>query len=78
MAYRFFAGVASNNSVAPDSPNSSRGTPRFQANWFKNFITTGAKPSSSSDLESHSEEVLRQQKHHGTETPLRQNSRQDS
>ncbi|XP_060203716.1 uncharacterized protein LOC132631961 [Lycium barbarum] len=78
VAYRFFAGVASNNSVAPDSPgNSDRGTPRFQANWFKNFITTGAKPSSS-DLENHSEEMLGQQQQHSTEIPLRQNLRQDS
>ncbi|KAK4350879.1 hypothetical protein RND71_030192 [Anisodus tanguticus] len=78
VAYRFFAGVASNNSVAPDSlSNSVRGTPRFQANWFKNFITTGAKPSSS-DLENHSEEMLGQQQQHGTGTPLRQNTQQDS
>lgn len=78
MAYRFFAGVASNNSVGPESPGSSgRGAPRFQANWFKNFITTGAKPSSS-ELENHSEEVLGQQQQHVTGTPLRQNSRQNS
>ncbi|XP_044469016.1 deubiquitinase DESI2-like [Mangifera indica] len=53
VAYRFLLGVASNgNGPDPDSPsNSNRGTPRFQAAWFKNLITTGAKPSSSSDIE---------------------------
>ncbi|XP_031251429.1 deSI-like protein At4g17486 [Pistacia vera] len=57
VAYRFLLGVANNgngnsNGPVPDSPsNLIRGTPRFQATWFKNLITTGAKPSSSSDIE---------------------------
>lgn len=62
VAYRFLAGVASNvngtNGAVPDSPsNSNRGTPRFQGTWFKNLITTGAKPSSSSDIENHGEDA---------------------
>ncbi|XP_031275279.1 deSI-like protein At4g17486 [Pistacia vera] len=57
VAYRFLLGVANNgngnsNGPVPDSPsNLIRGTPRVQATWFKNLITTGAKPSSSSDTE---------------------------
>ncbi|KAL0317825.1 UNVERIFIED_CONTAM: hypothetical protein Sangu_2196800 [Sesamum angustifolium] len=41
VAYRFLAGVASNNSnVAPDSPgNSNSGSPRFQATWLKNLVS---------------------------------------
>ncbi|KAL2456079.1 PPPDE putative thiol peptidase family protein [Forsythia ovata] len=52
VAYRFLAGVASNNSiVTPGSPvNSPRGSPRFQATWFKNLISSGSKPSTSSEL----------------------------
>ncbi|KAL7108350.1 hypothetical protein ACP275_06G107100 [Erythranthe tilingii] len=63
VAYRFLAGVASNNSiVAPESPgNSTRGSPRFQGSWFKNLISAGAKPSGSSELENGDEEMLRQQ-----------------
>ncbi|KAK4837955.1 hypothetical protein QYF36_009813 [Acer negundo] len=57
VAYRFLVGVTTNaNGPVPDSPsNSSRGSPRFQASWFKNLITTGAKPSTSSEMESHDE-----------------------
>ncbi|KAK6117649.1 hypothetical protein DH2020_048611 [Rehmannia glutinosa] len=56
VAYRFLAGVASNNSVvAPE--NSTRGSPRFQGAWFKNLISTGAKPSTSSELENRDEEA---------------------
>lgn len=55
VAYQFLLGAANNgNGNVPvlDSPsNSNRGTPKFQAAWFKNLITTGAKPSSSSDIE---------------------------
>ncbi|KAJ0099594.1 hypothetical protein Patl1_20201 [Pistacia atlantica] len=57
VAYRFLLGVGNNgngnsNGPVPDSPsNLIRGTPRFQATWFKNLIATGAKPSSSSDIE---------------------------
>lgn len=63
VAYRFLAGVASNNSVvSPDSSgNPARGTPRFQGAWFKNLMTTGAKPSSSSVLELEDDEKMRQQ-----------------
>lgn len=59
VAYRFLAGVTSNATTpVPDSPsNSNRGSPRFQATWFKNLIANGAKPSGSSDIdiESHEE-----------------------
>ncbi|XP_044505636.1 uncharacterized protein LOC123225608 [Mangifera indica] len=53
VAYQFLLGAANNGNVPVlDSPsNSNRGTPKFQAAWFKNLITTGAKPSSSSDIE---------------------------
>ncbi|CAA6666946.1 unnamed protein product [Spirodela intermedia] len=49
VAYKFLAGVASNTLAAPESPgNPGRGSPRFQGAWFKNLMTVGAKPSSSS------------------------------
>ncbi|KAK4384940.1 hypothetical protein Sango_2618000 [Sesamum angolense] len=53
VAYRFLAGVASNNSnVAPDSPgNSNSGSPRFQATWLKNLVSPGTKPSTGSKVE---------------------------
>ncbi|KAL4363219.1 hypothetical protein GQ457_04G013170 [Hibiscus cannabinus] len=52
VAYRFLVGVTSSSNGGNDSPgNSNRGSPRFQAAWFKNLITTGAKPSSSSEIE---------------------------
>nr|GME06282.1 deSI-like protein At4g17486 [Ipomoea batatas] len=61
VAYRFLQGIASNNSGSnPDSPsNSNRGSPRLQATWFKNLISTGARPSSSSDVESRDEDIMR-------------------
>ncbi|KAI8008426.1 hypothetical protein LOK49_LG07G00350 [Camellia lanceoleosa] len=49
VAYRFLLGVTSNQSVAAESPGSTnRGSPRFQGSWFKNLVSNGAKPSSSS------------------------------
>lgn len=77
VAYRFLAGVASNNStVSPESPSnsSSRGTPRFQASWFKNIISSVSKPSSSSELENQDEIAL---KLPPPESPPRQNSRHE-
>ncbi|KAL3834340.1 hypothetical protein ACJIZ3_009076 [Penstemon smallii] len=76
VAYRFLAGVANNNSVAaPDSPgNSTRGSPRLQATWFKNLVSSGAKPSTS-ELENRNEEVPRQQQKQDAEIPLRSISR---
>lgn len=78
VAYRFLAGVASNNAVtAPESSgNLTRGSPRFQGPWFKNLMSAGAKPSSSSELEN--EEVVhhRQLKQDEGE-PLRSNSHRD-
>ncbi|RXI10050.1 hypothetical protein DVH24_042839 [Malus domestica] len=75
VAYRFLVGVTSNAIASPASPeNSDTGTPRFQAAWFKNLITTGAKPSSSSDFENKEEDVRQNQQPH-EEPPLQQNSR---
>lgn len=78
VAYRFLLGVASNNSVSPDSPgNSSRGSPRFQGTWFKNLIANGAKPSSSSDMESHEDNTRQGFEEDADAAPLRPHSRGD-
>ncbi|CAN6709522.1 unnamed protein product [Malus baccata var. baccata] len=75
VAYRFLVGVTSNAIASTASPeNSDTGTPRFQAAWFKNLITTGAKPSSSSDFENKEEDV-RQNQQPDEEPPQQQNSR---
>ncbi|KAL3524312.1 hypothetical protein ACH5RR_017146 [Cinchona calisaya] len=78
VAYRFLLGVASNNSVvSPDSAgNSTRGSPRFQGTWFKNLISAGADPSSSSDVENRDEDITRllQQQREDADAPPRQNS----
>lgn len=75
VAYRFLAGVTNNAIAAPESPgNSTRGTPRFQAAWFKNLITTGAKPSSSTEIENKEEDVLRHHQQSDAESPPRQKS----
>ncbi|KAI4319997.1 hypothetical protein MLD38_033526 [Melastoma candidum] len=51
VAYRFLLGAASHINVPADSPgNLNRGTPRFQAAWFKNLIKPGEKPSSSTEV----------------------------
>ncbi|KAL6291553.1 hypothetical protein ACE6H2_009063 [Prunus campanulata] len=72
VAYRFLAGVTNNAIAAPESPgNSTRGTPRFQAAWFKNLITTGAKPSSSTEVENKEEDVLRHHQQSDAESPRR-------
>lgn len=56
VAYRFLAGVASNNNNnsgisngSPESPSNSNrgGSPRIQATWFKNLMSLGSKPSTS-------------------------------
>ncbi|XP_058105649.1 deSI-like protein At4g17486 [Magnolia sinica] len=62
VAYRFILGVTS-NSANPESPSNSNrgGSPRYQGAWFKNFISVGAKPSSSSDHPDQPEETLQQQ-----------------
>ncbi|XP_050221877.1 uncharacterized protein LOC126672031 [Mercurialis annua] len=76
VAYRFLAGVASNNGPVIDSPgNSNRGNPRFQGAWFKNLITTGAKPSTSTETDGQDEDAfLRKQHEQGSDLPPRQNS----
>ncbi|KAF8380180.1 hypothetical protein HHK36_027662 [Tetracentron sinense] len=76
VAYQFLVGVTSNSMFSTESPNNSnRGTPRFEAAWFKNLISVGAKPSSSSELENQDADALQQQQqqHAG----LHQNSRHD-
>lgn len=79
VAYRFLLGVTSNvGSIASDSPsNSNRGSPGFQATWFKNLITTGAKPSTSTEIENQNEndDLHRQQRRQDAELLLQQNSR---
>ncbi|CAK9176903.1 unnamed protein product [Ilex paraguariensis] len=79
VAYRFLASVGSNNSiVAPESPgNSNRGTPRFQVTWFKNLVSTGAKPSGTSEPEDPDENIIQQQQRKDAETSLPQSSRHD-
>ncbi|KAF2312238.1 hypothetical protein GH714_028704 [Hevea brasiliensis] len=63
---------------APDSlGNSNRGSPRFQATWFKNLITSGAKPSSSAEIDNQDEDVhLRQQGDQVSDLPSRRYSQQ--
>ncbi|KAM7499696.1 hypothetical protein LguiA_024110 [Lonicera macranthoides] len=80
VAYRFFLGVTSSSIIAPaDSADNSNGnTPRFQANWFKNLASAGAKPSGSSELENGDEDVLQQQRRRDVEAPLHQNSVRDT
>ncbi|KAK4403618.1 hypothetical protein Sango_0730400 [Sesamum angolense] len=79
VAYRFLAGVASNNSVvAPESPgDSTRGSPRFQTTWFRNLISNGAKPSNSSETENKNEEAAHQQQRQDNEAPLRLSPHRD-
>ncbi|CAM8993426.1 unnamed protein product [Rhodiola kirilowii] len=76
IAYRFLAGVTSNVIGSPDSAGSSnRSNPKFQAAWFKNMITSGAKPSSSPEVQNLEGEMLRQQQGHEAEDLRQQDSR---
>lgn len=86
VAYRFLATVTSNASnVITAAPlelpsNSNRGTPRFQAAWFKNLITTGAKPSTSAEIDNREDEDVIRQNSWRDEfgaSPVRQNSRHE-
>ncbi|KAK6936796.1 PPPDE peptidase domain, partial [Dillenia turbinata] len=77
VAYRFFMGVA-NNAVAPESPaNSNRGSPRFQATWFKNLISNGNTPSGSSVIGNKDEDSRRLEHQAEEAVPIQQNSLQD-
>ncbi|KAL6123191.1 hypothetical protein ACLB2K_075713 [Fragaria x ananassa] len=73
VAYRFLVGVTNNIASPEASGNSNRGAPRFQGAWFKNLITTGAKPSSSSEYDGE-ENALRQQQQTASDLPLPQPS----
>ncbi|XWS50464.1 hypothetical protein CRYUN_Cryun12cG0089800 [Craigia yunnanensis] len=74
VAYRFLVGVTSGSSGGNDTPgNSNRGSPRFQAAWFKNIITAGAKPSSGSEIETQDDNVLHQHQPQNSAQTMRQN-----
>ncbi|XP_074379463.1 deSI-like protein At4g17486 [Apium graveolens] len=50
VAYRFLLGANSNAAASSESSGiSNRGTPRFQATWFKNLVST-PKPTESSEV----------------------------
>jgi len=52
VAYRFLAGVTSRPSATPENAsNSNNGGSRFQGAWFRNLISPGARPSSSTHPE---------------------------
>lgn len=77
VAYRFLLGVTNNVGASTEpSGNSNRGSasPGFQGAWFKNLITSGARPSSSSAIENQEEDALRQNQLSDASSPLRQNS----
>ncbi|XP_022738087.1 uncharacterized protein LOC111290854 [Durio zibethinus] len=75
VAYRFLVGVTSSSSGGNDSSgNSNRGSPRFQAAWFKSLISTGAKPSSSSEIETQDDSVLQQHWQQNSTETMRQSS----
>ncbi|KAG6743342.1 hypothetical protein POTOM_054296 [Populus tomentosa] len=79
VAYRFLVGVTSSNGSAPEAPaNSNTGVPRFQASWFKNLITNGAKPNGT-EADDQDEDVLlqRQLSKQGSDQPSWQNSQQE-
>ena len=76
VAYRFILGATNVISPTESTDDSNRGTSRFQAAWFKKLITTGAKPSSSSEVENEVEEgAAEQQRKANEETPILLNSR---
>lgn len=80
VAYRFLSGITANNStMSPESQgNTNRGSPRFQPAWFKNLVSAGAKPSSSSDLENWDEDVAHHPQQRRHEASLRQGSLHDN
>lgn len=71
VAYRFLLGVTSNPTVTPESPSNSNRA-RFQSAWFKNLMSSTARPSSSSSIENQEDGVRQQQPLHEAEAPLRQ------
>ncbi|OWM79575.1 deSI-like protein At4g17486 [Punica granatum] len=78
VAYRFLLGATTNSSPDP-SGSSGRGSPRFQAAWFKNLITAGAKPSTTPEADNLDDKDDKlQQDREDDESPLQQSSRPDS
>lgn len=66
VAYRFLSGIGSNSNsqVAPDSPSAdNRSSPKFQVSWFKNLLSAGDRPSTSSVLEDPNQELIKRQQH---------------
>ncbi|GFQ05840.1 desi-like protein at4g17486 [Phtheirospermum japonicum] len=79
VAYRFLAGVASNNSNTATNSSSPGGdsngsSPGCQAGWLKNFILPGAKPSSSLELENPDQDLINQKQRQDAQTAPRSNS----
>ncbi|KAF7813118.1 deSI-like protein [Senna tora] len=80
VAYRFLVGVTSNvtNNIRsdPESPSNSNrgGSPRFQATWLKNLVTTGAKPSGTSEIQNKDEVERHQQRQEDGKSLLSQSS----
>ncbi|KAK8599919.1 hypothetical protein V6N13_060276 [Hibiscus sabdariffa] len=76
VAYRFLVGVTSGSGGGNDSPgNSNRGSPKFQATWFKNIINAGDKPSSGSEIESLNNNALQKRHPQNSSLTMRQFSR---
>ncbi|CAN1264521.1 DeSI-like protein At4g17486 [Linum perenne] len=74
VAYRFLLGATASNGSTDESPgNSNGGSPRSQATWFKNLVTNGAKPSTSTEVDPPEETDSA-----STPPPLQQVSRQNS
>ncbi|KAL9689508.1 hypothetical protein QQ045_009894 [Rhodiola kirilowii] len=78
IAYQFLVGITSNATGSPDSAGDlNKSNSKFQAAWFKNMITAGAKPSSSSEDQNQEGELLQQQQGPRAEVLQRQNSRHE-
>ncbi|GAA0169396.1 hypothetical protein Leryth_020296 [Lithospermum erythrorhizon] len=73
-AYQFLVGVSS--AECPSSPeDSTRESSALQSAWFPNFTSIGAKPSSSSNVQSADDVELRPQQQPDSEAPPRQTMR---
>ncbi|KAL7003474.1 hypothetical protein U1Q18_004629 [Sarracenia purpurea var. burkii] len=61
VAYKFLLGATSTTNPAEPPTNFNRGSPKFQATWFKNLISSGAESSSSPELKNEAAAMIRQQ-----------------